>query len=279
MEALPLTRCPTLFFKGCLFAGAGERPPGAGGASRARLLALGGQGGRLALAASCFGELHPPTRRPSGHSQIAGHADAGAARAHQRDRILFELTVVTPCRLTALVHTVCFAFRTAQSAKSKKDYFAGTETFTSDGKFVLKGAFTVLKDKESLEYEGTWNVKDGFLIETVTKSSRPTPCPCRRGGSIYSGVEAGSASAMLADDLDDGGAWLPALWQRAVAEERAHPARCATRPVCGVQKDVYPHAQGAAPRPEVQGSGARRLPGPDEPARHPPHLRGFATGR
>ena len=53
------------------------------------------------------------------------------------------------------------------------NHFAGVETFTSNGKFALKGAFTVLKDKEPLEYEGTWNVKDGFLVETVTKSSRP----------------------------------------------------------------------------------------------------------
>ena len=53
------------------------------------------------------------------------------------------------------------------------NHFAGTETFTSDGKFTLEGAFTVLKDKEPLKYEGTWNMKDGFLVETVTKSSRP----------------------------------------------------------------------------------------------------------
>ena len=91
-------------------------------AQRARLLALGGERFWLALRLARFGGLDPAVERPGGHSQIPRHAGGGASATHQGDGVLLELTVVTTCRLTLLAHWLCGSFRTAQSAKSKKDH-------------------------------------------------------------------------------------------------------------------------------------------------------------
>ena len=40
--------------------------------------------------------------------------------------VLFELTVVAPCSRLIFFHVLCFSFRTAQSAKSKKDQMIST---------------------------------------------------------------------------------------------------------------------------------------------------------
>ena len=81
--------------------------------------------------------------------------------------------------------------------------------------------------------------------------------------------------AKFRDDFDDAGLCLPALRQRTLAEERPHATGCPACPLYGVPAHLYPFAQGAAPRPEVQGPSACRLPRSDEPARHPPHFRGL----
>ena len=73
----------------------------------AGLLALGGQGGRLALSASGPGELHPAAQRPGGHAQVACHAADRASAAHQSNGVLLELAVVTPRSLTFFVHVLC----------------------------------------------------------------------------------------------------------------------------------------------------------------------------
>ena len=49
-------------------------------------------------------------------------------------------------------------------------HFHGTTSFAADGKFTTRGFFTLLNDKGPMNYEGTWQIKDGFLIETVTGS-------------------------------------------------------------------------------------------------------------
>ena len=47
----------------------------------------------------------------------------------------------------------------------------GTVTIASDSKFVSKATVTVGDKKQEMEYEGTWQAKDGYLIEMITKSS------------------------------------------------------------------------------------------------------------
>ena len=49
------------------------------------------------------------------------------------------------------------------------NHFDGTEVFTADGKFITKGIFTIVNDKRPMEAEGTWQVKDGFLIDHYQK--------------------------------------------------------------------------------------------------------------
>jgi hypothetical protein len=47
---------------------------------------------------------------------------------------------------------------------------AGTVTIVSDSKFISKATMTIGDKKQEVNYEGTWQAKDGFLIETITKS-------------------------------------------------------------------------------------------------------------
>jgi hypothetical protein len=46
----------------------------------------------------------------------------------------------------------------------------GTVIILSDGSLVAKVTIIRKNSEEDFEYEGTWQVKDGFLIETVTRS-------------------------------------------------------------------------------------------------------------
>jgi hypothetical protein len=49
----------------------------------------------------------------------------------------------------------------------------GTATLKSDGTVISQAVFTRLpsEQKFAMSYEGTWEVKDGYIIETVSKSS------------------------------------------------------------------------------------------------------------
>jgi hypothetical protein len=47
----------------------------------------------------------------------------------------------------------------------------GTETILLSNSMVSKATLTIGDTKEELEYNATWQVKDGYLIETVTKSN------------------------------------------------------------------------------------------------------------
>ena len=50
----------------------------------------------------------------------------------------------------------------------------GMEIYTPDGKVAVQGTLTVAAiDKNLFEYEATWKIENGFLIETLTKSSLP----------------------------------------------------------------------------------------------------------
>jgi hypothetical protein len=50
----------------------------------------------------------------------------------------------------------------------------GTVTLRSDGTFISRALFQPkAADASELQYEGTWEVRDSFLIETVTKSVIP----------------------------------------------------------------------------------------------------------
>src|SRR5262249_5722015 len=49
----------------------------------------------------------------------------------------------------------------------------GDYTFKSDGTFSSYGVFHVGDQDLRIEVEGTWSVKDGVLIEELTKSSEP----------------------------------------------------------------------------------------------------------
>jgi len=46
----------------------------------------------------------------------------------------------------------------------------GTVTIVPDSKFISKATATVGDKKQELDYEGIWQPKDGYLIETITKS-------------------------------------------------------------------------------------------------------------
>ena len=46
-----------------------------------------------------------------------------------------------------------------------------TERILSNNSVATKATFTIGEHKEELEYNATWRVKDGYLIETVTKSN------------------------------------------------------------------------------------------------------------
>lgn len=46
----------------------------------------------------------------------------------------------------------------------------GTVAINSDESFISKATITRAGHSQSVRYEGTWQVKDGFLIETITKS-------------------------------------------------------------------------------------------------------------
>jgi hypothetical protein len=50
----------------------------------------------------------------------------------------------------------------------------GTVTIVSDSKFITRAAVTIGDKKQEMNYEGIWQAKDGFLIETITKSSSKT---------------------------------------------------------------------------------------------------------
>jgi hypothetical protein len=47
----------------------------------------------------------------------------------------------------------------------------GTEAILSSGVITSKATLTLGDSKEELEFTGTWQVKDGYLIETVKKSN------------------------------------------------------------------------------------------------------------
>jgi hypothetical protein len=47
----------------------------------------------------------------------------------------------------------------------------GTEAILSSGVITSKATLTLGDSKEALEFTGTWQVKDGYLIETVKKSN------------------------------------------------------------------------------------------------------------
>jgi len=47
----------------------------------------------------------------------------------------------------------------------------GTVTIVSDSKFISKATVTAGDKKQEMNYEGIWQAKDGYLIETITKSS------------------------------------------------------------------------------------------------------------
>jgi hypothetical protein len=47
----------------------------------------------------------------------------------------------------------------------------GTIIFNSDGSFVADGTFIISTNERQVAYEGTWQIKDSFLIETTTKSA------------------------------------------------------------------------------------------------------------
>ena len=52
----------------------------------------------------------------------------------------------------------------------------GTATIVSENKFISTVTVTTGDRREEMGYEGRWDVKDGFLIETITKSdSRMAP--------------------------------------------------------------------------------------------------------
>jgi len=46
----------------------------------------------------------------------------------------------------------------------------GTVTIASGDKFVTKMILTMGDRKQEMNIEGTWETKDGFLVETITKS-------------------------------------------------------------------------------------------------------------
>jgi len=50
----------------------------------------------------------------------------------------------------------------------------GTVTFVSDSEFISKATVTVSDKKQEMKYEGIWQAKDGYLIETITKSNSKT---------------------------------------------------------------------------------------------------------
>lgn len=53
--------------------------------------------------------------------------------------------------------------------------FHGTMTIVSGSNFISKATMTFGEKKQELNFEGTWQVKNGFLIETVTKSGSKFP--------------------------------------------------------------------------------------------------------
>jgi hypothetical protein len=46
----------------------------------------------------------------------------------------------------------------------------GTVRILSDGSFISKATASLRGEKLEIDYEGTWRVKGGYLIETITKS-------------------------------------------------------------------------------------------------------------
>jgi hypothetical protein len=72
-------------------------------------------------------------------------------------------------------------FRSASS--TVKD---GTFTFRADGTFSSRGLFHVGPREFRIDTEGTWQVKDGLLVEKLTKVSDPTTIPV--GGIMRSKV-------------------------------------------------------------------------------------------
>jgi len=52
-----------------------------------------------------------------------------------------------------------------------------TETVLSTNSMTTKAAFIIGEHKEELEYSSTWQVKDGYLITTVTKSNSKDTTP------------------------------------------------------------------------------------------------------
>lgn len=54
---------------------------------------------------------------------------------------------------------------------------SGSTSISGDGIFSTIAVIVKGKQKANLIYEGVWEVKDGFLIETVNKSSNPQIVP------------------------------------------------------------------------------------------------------
>ena len=72
---------------------------------------------------------------------------------------------------------------------------------------------------------------------------------------------------------------MPALWQRAFAEERTHGTRGAKGQVPGLSAHPGPGTQRPTLQPGVQRAGDERLPGSHEHPGHPTHLRGLLPNR
>ncbi|HEY2329816.1 MAG TPA: hypothetical protein VGI63_08395 [Verrucomicrobiae bacterium] len=54
---------------------------------------------------------------------------------------------------------------------SNGNSIVGTEVILLSGIITSKATLTIGENKEELEFTGTWQVKDGYLIETVKKSN------------------------------------------------------------------------------------------------------------
>lgn len=51
----------------------------------------------------------------------------------------------------------------------------GTSTFAADGRSSAAVSFNIDGKKETIQTEGKWEVKEGVLVETITKSSSKIP--------------------------------------------------------------------------------------------------------
>ena len=53
----------------------------------------------------------------------------------------------------------------------------GVTTFAANGNFVFKGTNRWATGAKEFSYEGTWQIQDGILIFTLTKTSEPKYMP------------------------------------------------------------------------------------------------------